>query len=69
MFGPPHSFQVSEQNGLSAWHLRRLRPPAGHWAKCGPVGGLAFGDWDRRTLNNQESQDESFRPNLKYRES
>ena len=36
--------RASKQNGLSAGHLRPLEPPAGHWAKCRPVGGLAFGD-------------------------
>jgi hypothetical protein len=36
---------VSKQNGLSAVASGAvLRPPAGHWAKCRPVGGLAFGD-------------------------
>jgi hypothetical protein len=69
MFGPPHSFQVSEQNGLSAWHLRPLETSRRALGKMWTGRWLGFRRWDRRTLRTKNPQDESFRPNLKYRVS
>ena len=40
----------------------RLCPLAGHWAKCRPVGGLAFGDRIAECQGTKNPQDKSFRP-------